>query len=128
MTDDPISRALLDIPGTVNASESLRRIGRYCSTDFMLEVGDTPWHFSIKEGEVQSVRQGPFNMLSWHFAIRGSEDAWQKFWSAVPGPGYNDIFAMSAYGHARIEGNTAPLMKDLRYIKEVIALPRESLN
>ena len=40
-------------------------------------------------------------------------------------PGWQDIFAMEKIGEATIEGDLYPLMSNLRYIKELIALPRD---
>ena len=45
----------------------------------------------------------------------------------VPGPGFNDIFAMASRGHATIEGDVGPLLEHLRYLKELAQLPRSIL-
>jgi hypothetical protein len=42
----------------------------------------------------------------------------------VPRPGYHDLFALTRFGRARIEGDLQPLMANLRYIKEVLEVPR----
>ena len=42
----------------------------------------------------------------------------------MPRPGYHDLFALTRFGHARIEGDLHPLMANLRYIKEVLESPR----
>lgn len=125
---DQLDDILGALPDRVNNDPALAWIGRFCSVDFMLEIGETSWHFSIDAGMLAPPEKGPFMMKSWQFAIRGSEASWQEFWSPVPKPGYNDIFAMTAYGHARIDGDMAPLLADLRYIKEVLALPRGHLD
>ena len=41
----------------------------------------------------------------------------------MPAPGYHDVFAMAKAGHARIEGDLVPLMANLRYVKDLLALP-----
>jgi len=112
------------LPAHVNDSAHLQHIGRFCSTDFMLEIDDTPWHFTVREGRLESLEKGPFRMKRWTFALRAPEASWREFWSDIPAPGYNDIFALTAYGHAQIDGDIGPLLTDLRYIKELIALPR----
>jgi len=119
---------LENLPQRVNADSNLRHIGRYCSTDFMIEVGDAPFHFEIVRGAMSPVLRGQLKMRSWNFAIRAPEASWKNFWSSVPAPGFNDIFAMTAYGHATIDGDIKPLMTDLRFIKEVIALPRTEMS
>jgi hypothetical protein len=54
----------------VNADEALVRRGRFLSTTFLLEVGQTAWLISIFEGRVASVTRGPFVMPSSSFALR----------------------------------------------------------
>lgn len=110
----------------VNADASLVRRGRYLSTTFMIQTGDTSWLVRVHEGRVQDVARGPFLMRSWSFAVRASEDAWRRFWEPVPAPGYHDLFAMTKDGHAIVEGDLQPLMANLRYVKDVLAKPRRS--
>lgn len=109
----------------VNGDTALTRIGRYCSAEIMLEVGARAAYISIERGRVKGVARGPIAMRAWHFAIRAPEESWRRFWQPVPEPGYQDIFAMSRFGHARIEGDVGPMLSDLRFIKALLALPRE---
>lgn len=101
--------------------------GRHCSVAFMLEVGSRCYHIDVDRGRLLPVVVGPLKMRSWSFAIRASERSFRKFWSDNPRPGFNDIFAMTSYGHARIDGDIGALLKDLRFIKTLIALPRGRL-
>lgn len=108
----------------VNADEALVHRGRFLTCDFLVEVGDAPYHVSVERGRIGSVTRGPALMRPWRFAIRASEDAWREFWQPVPRPGYHDLFALTRFGHARIEGDLHPLMANLRYVKEVLETPR----
>ena len=54
----------------VNGDEALVRRGRYLTTNFLLEVGQTPWLIQIFEGRIVSVTRGPFVMPSSSFALR----------------------------------------------------------
>lgn len=108
----------------VAARPDLQRIGRYMDSRFLLEVGDTPYHVTVENGHVTAVDTGPFKMRSWDFAIRAPKEVWDVFSSDMPPPGYQDLFAMTRYGHASLEGNTTPLLHNLRYVKELLALPR----
>ena len=119
-----IEQFIESLPDLANARDSLVRTGRYCTTRFMIEVGETPWHVDVERGRVSGVVRGPLRMRAWTFAIRGPESAWRAFWSATPAPGFNDIFALARYGHARIEGDVGPLLENLRYVKELLALGR----
>jgi hypothetical protein len=112
------------LPTLVNGNESLVRRGRYCSTTFLVDVGETTWLVTVHEGRIERVERGPFLMRAWAFAIRAPMAAWRRFWEPVPAPGYHDLFAMAKAGHARIEGDLRPLMQNLRFIKDVLAAPR----
>ena len=108
----------------VNVDEALVRRGRFLTCDFLVEVGEMPYHVSVERGRIASVTRGPVLMRPWRFAIRATEDAWREFWQPVPRPGYHDLFALTRFGRARIEGDLQPLMANLRYIKEVLEAPR----
>ena len=120
--------AILDrLPETANARPHLVRMGRHCEVEFLIEVGDHEFQITVQAGRVTGVHPGPFRMRAWRFAIRAGEPAWREFWSQMPGPGFNDIFAMASHGHARIEGDVGPLLEHLRYLKELAQLPRSIL-
>jgi hypothetical protein len=108
----------------VNTDAALVRRGRFLTTDFLVEVGDEPFQVSVQDGRIASVTRGPAAARPWRFAIRASAEAWREFWQPVPRPGYHDLFALTRFGHARIEGDLRPLMANLRYVKEVLETPR----
>jgi hypothetical protein len=117
--------AVLDrLPDLVNGDADLVRRGRYCSTTFLVEIGDIAWLVTVHEGRVTRVERGPFLMRAWSFAVRAPAEAWTKFWEPMPAPGFHDLFAMAKGGHARIEGDLLPLMANLRFVKDVLTAPR----
>ena len=105
----------------VNGDEGLVRRGRYLTTTFLLEVGQTAWLISIFEGRVVSVTQGPFVMPSSSFALSASEEEWGKFWSDRPPPGSHDLMALIKRRVLKAEGNLQVFMANLRYFKEALA-------
>ena len=105
----------------VNGDEGLVRRGRYLTTTFLLEVGQTAWLISIFEGRIVSVTSGPFVMPSSSFALRASAEEWKKFWSQRPPPGSNDLMALIKRRVLRAEGNLQVFMSHLRYFKEALA-------
>jgi hypothetical protein len=117
----PVLQTLRDL---VNGNADLVRRGRYLSTTFLVQTGDTAWLVTVHEGRVEKVERGPFLMRAWTFAVRAPESAWARFWEPVPAAGFHDIFAMAKGGHAVVEGDLQPLMANLRYIKDVLAAPR----
>ena len=110
----------------VNQDTALTRRGRFLTTTFLIEVGPAQWLVSIVEGKIASVRQGPFVMPSWAFALRASQEEWQEFWSANPRPGSNDLMALIKRRVLKAEGNLHVFMANLRYFKESLEKLRSS--
>jgi hypothetical protein len=127
---------LPDLPGEAGMIEALKarvnddaalvRRGRYLTTTFLLEIGQTAWLISIFEGKVMSVTSGPFVMPSSSFALRAPEQEWQKFWSVRPPPGSNDLMALIKRRVLTADGNLQIFMANLRYFKEALAKLRAS--
>ena len=111
------------LPEAANSRPELVRMGRYCTAEFLVEVGEHTFRITVEAGRVTGVHHGVLMMRAWRFAIRAGEDAWREFWSPAPRPGFNDIFAMTSRGHAKIEGDVGPLLQNLRYLKELLQLP-----
>ena len=111
------------LPEAVNSRPELVRMGRFCNAEFLVEVGERTFQITVETGRVTGVHRGALMMRTWRFAIRAGEDAWREFWSPAPRPGFNDIFAMTSRGHAKIEGDVGPLLQNLRYLKELLRLP-----
>lgn len=105
----------------VNQDAGLVRRGRYLTTTFLLQSGDTSFLISIFEGNVISVTRGPFVMPSSSFALRASEEEWQKFLLPKPPPGSNDLMALVRRKALKTEGDLRVFMAHLRYFKEALA-------
>jgi hypothetical protein len=105
----------------VNEDAGLVRRGRYLTTTFLLQSGDTSWLISIFEGRVISVTRGPFVMPSSAFALRAAEAEWAKFFFAKPPPGSNDLMALIRRKVLKAEGDLGVFMAHLRYFKEALA-------
>ena len=111
------------LPEVANSRPELVRMGRFCNAEFLVEIGERTFQITVEAGRVTGVHRGVLMMRAWRFAIRAGEDAWREFWSPAPRPGFNDIFAMTSRGHAKIEGDVGPLLQNLRYLKELLQLP-----
>ena len=120
-----IENYMARLPEFLNANAQLVQRGRYLSTTFLLQSGLDPYYISVREGKIQEMATGTQLLKSWTFALRASHKAWLKHWLLYPPPGWQDIFAMEKIGEVTIEGDLYPLMSNLRYIKELIALPRD---
>jgi hypothetical protein len=105
----------------VNGDAGLVRRGRYLTTTFLLQSGDSSWLVAIFEGRIVSVTHGPFVMPSSSFALRASEAEWEKFLLAKPPPGSNDLMALVRRKVLKAEGDLQVFMAHLRYFKEALA-------
>ena len=115
-------RSLSDL---VNDDVALVRRGRYLSTSFIVGIGEDDWLVTVENGKIADVTTPPPLMASSAFAIRASKSVWDAFWKPFPAPGYHDIFAMLPKGIATIDGTLLPLMQNLQYFKDIIAVMRD---
>jgi len=109
----------------VKSDQHLVWRGRNLSADCLVQIGAVPFLLRIEEGSIRECRKGLPLMCSWVFALRGSAQAWAAFWQDPPPPGWHDIFALSKRGEMALEGNLQPLMANLQYFKDLVALPRK---
>jgi len=106
------------------ADLDLRRRGRWIDAECRVEIGSTPFHLAIRGGELEEFVRGPRLMHSVAFSIRGTDEAWQRHWQRIPEPGWHDLFALTKRGAAAIDGDLRPLLQNLQYFKDLLALPR----
>jgi hypothetical protein len=109
-----------------NADPWLVHRGRFLDVTFLLRSGEKAWLVRIHRGRVEAVDRGPFVMPRFAFALQGSEQAWATFWQRVPPPGGHDLIAMLKTGALTIAGDLHPFFANLRYFKDLLALPRHA--
>jgi len=112
----------------VDADPALVRRGRHLTVTFLVACGGRRIYLTIRDGRVADVDDQPALMRPYQFAIHAEAACWQRFWQAVPEPGYHDLLALTRFGHARLEGELLPLMQNLQYIKDVLAAPRSVME
>lgn len=110
-----------DLAARVNGNAALVRRGRYVSVAMLLDAGDESALVRIHDGAVTAVEKNPTLMPAWTFALRAPREAWEKFLTARPAPGFTDIFALQRKKLLRIEGNLQPFMANLLYFKDMLA-------
>ena len=112
------------LPHLLAADDDLRRRGRWLSVACRVDIGVEPFHLVLDEGNLASLERGPRLMQSTSFAIRGTDEAWQKHWEKMPAPGWHDLFALTKRGAASFDGDLRPLLQNLQYFKDLLVLPR----
>lgn len=100
---------------------------RRCHADMLLRFGQMPLLVCLRDGRVQHMASSLTPLPSWDFSVSGSAQAWCKFWEGMPQPGWHDIFAMSKRGEFIIEGNLHPMMTNLQFMKDLLAVGREGV-
>jgi len=114
------------LPGLLERDADLIRRGAFFDARFQVQIGDVPFDVVVMAGRIVSFERGPFVMRSWRFSVRGTADAWREFWRPIPRAGWHDLFALRKRGVVTLEGDLHPLMSNLQYIKDLLALPRKS--
>ena len=115
-----------DLPSLLSADSDLVRGGRWLSVDCRIDIGAEPFFLSIRDGRLAALDRGQRLMRSTVFTVRATDEAWTNYWKPVPDPGWHDLFALTKRGAASMEGDLRPLLQNLQYFKELLALPRES--
>ena len=119
-----LTATLEELADRVNENPGLVRRGRFVSLEWLLQIGAEDHYLTIENGRLAAVTPGPVLMRSSRFTIHIEEDAWQRFCRPVPRPGYYDLFGMCKLGVARIDGDFHPLIANLRYFREMLAMAR----
>jgi hypothetical protein len=112
------------LPSLLSDDTDLLRRGRWLNVDCRIDIGAEPFHLTIAQGDLTAFDRGPRMMRSTAFTVRGSDEAWRHHWKAIPEPGWHDLFALTKRGAASIEGDLRPLLQNLQYFKDLLALPR----
>ena len=112
------------LPDLLAADSDLRRRGRWLDADCRIDIGAEPFYLTLREGALADLARGPRLLRSVAFSVRGSDEAWQRHWQAIPEPGWHDLFALTKRGMALIDGDLRPLLQNLQYFKDLLALPR----
>ena len=122
-----MSRSVVERLGALaNDNAWLVHRGRYLDTTFLLGIGAADSLVRIHRGRVEAIERGPFVMPRWTFALRGSSQAWETVWQPLPPPGFHDLIAMIKTRALVLEGDQHPFFANLRYFKELLALPRDT--
>lgn len=105
----------------------LLRLGRLIDDTVLLKVDGDEFYLTFDKGRLARIQPGPSRKTPWRFAITTDRAALEEFWQPRPKPGFHDIFGLVTIGRARIDGDILALVKNLRFYKEFLAIPREEV-
>ena len=106
------------------ADNDLVRSGSFHATECRLDLGGEPFLLALRGGQLAGFERGKQLMRSSTFTFRATDEAWLEYWKPVPAPGWHDLFALTKRGTASMEGDLRPLLQNLQYFKDLLALPR----
>jgi hypothetical protein len=112
------------LPDLLAADGDLLRRGRWLTTDCRVGIGSEPFFLAIRDGALASVERGPRLMRSTAFTVHATDEAWTNLWQPMPEAGWHDLFALTKRGAASMDGDLRPLLQNLQYFKDLLALPR----
>jgi hypothetical protein len=112
------------LPGLLAADSDLLRRGRWLSVEARIDIGPEPFFLSIAEGTLKGFERGARLMRSTAFSFTATDEAWTNHWQPTPAPGWHDLFALTKRGAASMDGDLRPLLQNLQYFKDLLALPR----
>ena len=115
---------LEDLQARVNADSELVRRGRWINLSFVLGVGEAEYVIAIADGRIENVEARRLPTHGGLFAIRAARETWEEHWKPIPKRDYHDIWSMLPKGLATLDGDLLPLMQNLQYFKDVLAIPR----
>lgn len=102
------------------------RLGRLFSETVLLKVDSAEHYLVFDRGRIVDILAGPSKKIPYRFGIVTDGAAMDRFWQKRPEPGFHDLFGLVKIGRAEIVGDILALVKNLRFVKEVLALPREA--
>jgi len=114
------------LPDLLAADADLIRRGRWLTVECRIGVGSEPFFLSIRDGALAALDRGARLMRSTAFTVRATDEAWTNHWEPAPAPGWHDLFALTKRGAASMDGDLRPLLQNLQYFKDLLALPRKA--
>ncbi len=102
----------------------LAHLGRLFSETVLLKVDGEEFYLTFEKGDLVAILPGPSRRTPYRFGFVTDGEALKRFWEPLPAPGFHDLFGLVKMDRARIEGDILSLVKNLRFFKEVMALPR----
>jgi hypothetical protein len=116
------------IKDNLNADPEFKIAARYMTKDVCIEVGNTKCIVKFRDGVISQIKSENAFADPWDFAVRASEDAWQKFLMPIPPRFYDGIFGGMIRGNFRLEGDTISAFSHFWAVTRMLDIFRELQN
>lgn len=101
----------------LNADAATRRRLRFADIVFVVAVGAESTRFVADTNGIRVIVDG----RSPAFVINVDGEAWSRFASAAPPPGFQDVSSMAETGRARVTGSFVDFVRYLNVVRDVMA-------
>jgi hypothetical protein len=112
----------------LNNDPEFKIAARYMTKDACIEVGNIKCIVKVRDGVVTEIKSENAFADPWDFAIRGSEEAWEKFLQPIPPRFYDGIFGGMIRGNFVVEGDTISAFSHFWAITRMLDIFRELQN
>ena len=110
----------------VAADAEMKAIGRWCTLDLALMIGEETVLLRLERGEISEILPEPDVGASWSVTLRGTLTDWLTFLQPVPPPFYTDLLAMnSRISSFSIEGDRRTFVRHLRALTRIFVLAQQ---
>lgn len=107
----------------VAADRELAVIGRWCTVDLVLVIGEEIVLIRLREGKIAEAVPDPDIGASWDVTLRGTEENWREFLRPIPRPFYTDLLAMnSRVPSFSVEGDRHAFVRHLRTLGRIFTI------
>ena len=112
------------LPDLLADDSDLQRRGRWVTVDCRIDVGEQPFFLGLENGALAAFERGTRLMRSSAFTIRGRRGGLDAALAAHARPGLARPVRAHQARAASMEGDFRPLLQNLQFFKDLLALPR----
>ena len=119
---------LEDVRETINKDDEFKIAAKYFTNDVLFAFGEQEAIVKIREGKITEILLNPLFMDPWHFAIRASREAWEKFLQPTPPPLYHALFPGMIRQIFHVEGDLEKAFAHFWPVTRMMDIMRDMQN
>ena len=121
-------KAVGEFRDAINKDEEFKIAAYSFTNDVLFEFGEERAIVKVCEGEVKKIVLNPTFMDPWHFGVKASTDAWEKFLRPTPPPLYNALFPAMIRQIFRVDGDLEKAFAHFWPVTRIMNIMREMQN